>query len=608
MRDRLFVLDSPPLWSAGKTSTWSETAQQIREYYAAAGSRSVQFLQSYRYLLLLYGALSVAILVSIIKISRRDLTAEGTGIDAHYLACLEHPIAIAALVTLVVFSSAFSKAPGDLLRFVRVVMVIPIVIICFSFVERRMRPFIVGAAVLFVVDVLVMEFLGGTLLARIAVLSLTTCLLAGLTTLLRKQGVWRAFFAERKMVLMRMCCHVATLLLLVAIVANILGNMSLARLLTDGTIISVYWALAVYVFCAVLTALTAALTASDVGRRLRAVRVHTVLVNRKIAAYLTLLNWGLWFLAVLAAFQISTKALDAAREILYYKSKVGAISLSLLDVVLFALVLIVSNIVARLTRFIVDEEILPRTTLDTGVAQAGSRLTYIALLILGLILAFGAAGLELSKLTVLTGAFGVGLAFGLQNLLSNFVSGIIISLERPMKIGDMIEVPDLFGEVTAIGLRSSTVQTFEGASVMVPNSEFITKSFANWSLKEGLRRTDLKVTVAYGTDPSQVLEVLTRVVIGHAQVLPSPLITFDQFGQSSLDFTVRFWSKMGDRLQIRSDLNLLISNEFAKNGIGIALPQRSVHLKPEGDASSVVLAQQDTTKGTLASAGSSLER
>jgi small-conductance mechanosensitive channel len=324
-----------------------------------------------------------------------------------------------------------------------------------------------------------------------------------------------------------------------------------------------------------------------------------VLVNRKIAAYLKFLNWGLWFLAVLAAFQVSTKALDAAREILYYKSKMGAISLSPLDVVLFGLVLIVSGIIAKLTRFILDEEILPRTTLDTGVAQAGSRLTYIALLIVGLILAFGAAGLELSKLTVLTGAFGVGLAFGLQNLLSNFVSGIIISLERPMKIGDLIEVPKFFGEVTAIGFRSSTVQTFDGASVIVPNTEFITQSFANWSLKERLRRTDLKLGVAHGSDPSQVLEVLTRVVIGHAQVLPSPLITFDQFEESSLDFTVRFCSKMDARLQIQSDLNLLISDEFAKNGIKIAFPQRDVHLKLEGDASSLLLAPQETTKGAI---------
>ena len=166
-----------------------------------------------------------------------------------------------------------------------------------------------------------------------------------------------------------------------------------------------------------------------------------------------------------------------------------------------------------------------------------------------------------------------------------------------MKIGDLIEVSNLFGEVTAIGFRSSTVHTFEGADVIVPNSEFVTKSFVNWSFKEKLRRTDILIGVAYGTDPLRVLEVLTRIVTGHPGVLRSfpPLITFDEFGASSLNFTIRFWSKIDDRLRIRSELNVQINEEFKKNEIVIPFPQSDVHVKLMGECSKPdVAAEQDS--------------
>src|SRR5262249_204107 len=156
-------------------------------------------------------------------------------------------------------------------------------------------------------------------------------------------------------------------------------------------------------------------------------------------SYLRVAGWICWIISVLVAFQISGTAFDELKNALLHKWVLGAISLSLFDILLFVMVLMASTIIARFIRFLLNEEILPRTNVDPGIGQAGSRLTYSALLILGMFLAFGAAGLELSKLTLLTGAFGVGLGFGLQNVVSNFVSGIILSLERPMKIGDLIE-------------------------------------------------------------------------------------------------------------------------------------------------------------------------
>jgi small-conductance mechanosensitive channel len=131
------------------------------------------------------------------------------------------------------------------------------------------------------------------------------------------------------------------------------------------------------------------------------------------------------------------------------------------------------------------------------------------------------------------------------------------------------------------------VRTFDGADVIVPNSELISKSVVNWSLTDFYRRTDITIGAAYGTDPDRVLAILTRITTSHPNVLkhPEPLITFDAFAESSLNFGLRFWSKLDNRLQVRSEINAQIASEFAKEEIEIPFPQRDVHLKLEGDTS-----------------------
>jgi potassium-dependent mechanosensitive channel len=584
LREQVFVIDSPPLWSALHMPHWNETKHQIRTYVDASVSRSEYFFQSYRSKLLVYCLLSIVIMAIVLQLSRQDLTAEALEQYSRYFACLQHPYAISAYVSLLLIGSVFVKAPPEFSRLVRLLLTIPIVLIAFSFFDRRMRPFLAGVGAFFAVNIITLQFLSGTLLRRIITFFFTSALLAAMAYLLRKGGMARTFLAERGWVFTSICCWMTMLFLLASTIANVIGIVSLADLLFDGTIISLYGAIGVYVFFAVLVTLTAAFTVSNFGKRSRALRFHGATAVRKVAAYGKVASWAIWITTVLLAFQVSDAAFGEARDLLYHKWQFGTISLSLLDIVLFCLVLIVSNIIAKLIRFILDEEILPRTSMDSGTAQAGSRLTYIGLLILGGFLAFGAAGLELSKFSMMTGALGVGLGFGLQNVVSNFVSGIILSLERPMKIGDLIEMNNLAGEVTAIGFRSSTVRTFEGADVIVPNSDLIAKSFVNWSLTDQMRRTDIPIAVAYGTNPRVVLEILNRIVSGHPGVLqtPAPLITFDQFGESSLNCTVRFWSRIDTRVQIRSELNLMIDEEFAKEGIEIPFPQRDVHVKLDG--------------------------
>ncbi len=175
---------------------------------------------------------------------------------------------------------------------------------------------------------------------------------------------------------------------------------------------------------------------------------------------------------------------------------------------------------------------------------------------------------------------GVGLGFGLQNLVSNFVSGLILAFEHPLQPGDVVEVGATTGEVVRIGFRASVVRTFEGAEIIIPNGELVWGRVTNWTLSVRTRRIDIQVRAAYGTEPQRVLDILRQVALKHPKVLQSPLpdTLFDGFGDSSLNFILRAWTRFDDFVEVRSELAVAINGAFKEAGIQIPFPQRALHI------------------------------
>ena len=189
--------------------------------------------------------------------------------------------------------------------------------------------------------------------------------------------------------------------------------------------------------------------------------------------------------------------------------------------------------------------------------------------------------MDLSKFNLMAGALGLGIGFGLQNVISNFVSGLILVFERPILVGDTVEVNNLLGTVNRIGVRSSNISTFDGAEVVVPNSNLISNDLINWTLSSNLKRIEILIGVAYGTNPNEVLKILKEVVHEEENILkqPDPQILFSDFGDSSLNFRVRFWVPFEHGLQAKSDVSIAIYNAFEVKGIEIPFPQRDIHIK-----------------------------
>jgi small-conductance mechanosensitive channel len=251
--------------------------------------------------------------------------------------------------------------------------------------------------------------------------------------------------------------------------------------------------------------------------------------------------------------------------------------------------------------------ILPKLPLQRGLPYAISTVTYYVLLVLVALAALSGAGIELNKFTVLTGALGVGLGFGLQNIVNNFVSGLILLFERPIHVGDTVDVGGLVGIVRRIGARSSTVVTLQGAEVIVPNSNLLSNQVINWTLSSQWRRVDVPVRVAYGTDPERVIKLLVSVAESYPGVLLErpPMAFFMGFGESSLNFELRFWSAWQDTwFQLQSDVTVAVAKALREAGIEIPFPQRDLHFR----RIDTPVAEGLTEKGTCASTGDLAER
>jgi small-conductance mechanosensitive channel len=213
------------------------------------------------------------------------------------------------------------------------------------------------------------------------------------------------------------------------------------------------------------------------------------------------------------------------------------------------------------------------------VGNSVSSLSYYVVLFVGLLMALAAAGFQVGQLTLVFGALGVGIGFGLQDVVRNFVAGLILMFERPLQRGDTVEVAGMLGQVREIGLRATTVTTFEGADVVVPNGMLLADKMVNWTLNGTRRRFDLNISTHYSADPQRTMDLLVEIARSCTQVAatPAPACIMTGLAPGELQFNVRAWTKdFGDWVAARTELAMKIRNGLAEAGIDVPRPQREV--------------------------------
>ncbi|MFK8138706.1 MAG: mechanosensitive ion channel family protein [Bdellovibrionales bacterium] len=253
--------------------------------------------------------------------------------------------------------------------------------------------------------------------------------------------------------------------------------------------------------------------------------------------------------------------------------------ISIISLVLGVGLLYASFIFGRSTEHLVTAS-LEKKDIDPGIKTSTARFSRYFVIILGLWISLDSLGIDLSSLAAVGAVLMVGIGFGLQNITQNFISGLILLLERPIKKGDMVEVRGVRGKVLDIQARSTLVLTWDDVVIVVPNSQFISEQVVNDSFSGEKIRQKIKIGVAYGSNVELVRNTLANLAYAHPKVLkqPKPRVFFADFGESSLDFELIFWvAELWDRESIKSDIRYTIDTAFRKEGIQIPFPQRVVH-------------------------------
>jgi small-conductance mechanosensitive channel len=313
-------------------------------------------------------------------------------------------------------------------------------------------------------------------------------------------------------------------------------------------------------------------------------------------------GWLSWccglVVALILAWSTKQNVFVFIYEILDRSFSIGKISLSPLGLIFAALILFLTLILARLGRYLIAEKIFVETDLEPGLQDSVTTISIYLMWGLGLIMALGVLGVNMTSLAVVFGALSIGIGFGLQAIFNNFVSGIILLFERPIQVGDAVEVQGIWGTVKKINVRATVVQTFDNASLIIPNSEFISSQVTNWSFKESSLRRKVSVGVAYGSDIELVRQTLLEIPPKIKNVLkkPKPDVIFEDHADSALIFTLRYWTTIDYYYTTSTDIRFAMDRLFRERNIEIAFPQRDIHIRSTpGDKKDIQNVEKDLT-------------
>jgi potassium efflux system protein len=367
-----------------------------------------------------------------------------------------------------------------------------------------------------------------------------------------------------------------------AIYGNVVGSLFLARILTKTMVITITVGIILVLVYSIFGSLLKLLMVSNARSYVRLIDAQGQLIQRKVLFYVRLFFYWIWVKGFLSQIGLFTYIKESFESFMEIGQDFGDVYLSVGQVVNFILILIIFSIVANILKDLIAIEFLPRMNLKKGIPMAAGLITRYTILVLGFLMAVAAAGISLDKLGFIMGALSVGIGFGLQSVVGNFVSGLILVFERPVRVDDVITSGTVEGTIVEIGIRASRIRDWDGAEVIVPNMELISQQVTNWTLSDSKRRRELFIKVEYGTDPNKVIEIIKAVIAEHDTVIkePEPMVLFLGFKEFSADFRVLFWVTE-NMLSTTSSVSIGIYNALKADGINIPIPKREILEKKE---------------------------
>lgn len=577
----ILVQDSPPLWSSEVTNRLGPTL--VYDIVASSASQ-VEALGAY--LQRQPGKLLtplVFFLVFYLLLSRgrhwvQTLEqAEGSTADFRpAVMILQSPVPTAVLLSVMAIRNLDPSAPRLLMAALGAIALIPAIALLRRLVEPYLWPILNALVAFYFVDQLRAISVTIPLLARLLLL------LEGLAGMLFL--VWFSKFGHIRLRRATATEHsnridfgiqVFAVSLISAALANVLGYMAMANLITNGLLGAAYLGIILYGLLKVIEGLLVMLLQIRPISLVRSVRMHNRVFQRRIMRVFRWLAIWLWALMVLDLLAVRETTLSWVSGVLKAPIGFGQFSFSLGPLLGCALVIYVAVLLSRFSRFVLNEDIFPRLKLGRGVPYTVTTTVHYVILVMGILTALAVAGVDTTKFTVVAGALSVGIGFGLQNIVNNFVSGLILLAERPVNVGDTVKLGEHQGELRRIGLRSSVLVIGDGSQVIVPNSDLINQRVVNWTKAGITRRCELKFGIPLGASPQKALEIMSRVANDNPRVLktPPPAAYLLGFNGRAVEMQLLAWVEDLKKMpRVRSELAVEITSQLAEAGIELIAP------------------------------------
>ena len=582
LNDKTFTKEYDYLWDLKLTSFWSDLKDGIFATIRINYKILANYLK-YSYKVHLINLLLFVILAIWLKKNRNTLLKtydKDNGAFKQAKLVSKYPI-IAALTVTCTIGPFFYYHPPIILNQIYLITLM----ICVGILMRRIyQEWLIKTWFLFLAFVVLYSF--GNLYFQVFVSERLLFFLISTLVFYTSIKIYKSHFyqiPEKYKSWAVLVLYLYFALLITSIIGNVFGRYSVAKIAGTTALFTMVEATCLILFIKIIT--EGIFLQMEVGK-IHINRISSYLdfknLKNRIGNFLRVVSVFLILIYFTQNLNVFDSIYDQIFDFLQLERKIGNTTFTFVGFFLFVIIIYLSTVVSKVISYFLefaDEHALK--TSRKAKYSSSILLVRLTIWIIGFLIAIAASGVPLDKITIIIGALGVGIGFGLQNIVNNVVSGIVMVFEKPIQVGDLVEVGGKTGTVSAMGIRASKILTLEGSEVIIPNGDILSDNLINWTLSNTHKRISLEVGVAYGTDIEKVKSIFKSIIDSNKDVIkiPAPLILLDSFGDSSVNFRILCWvSDIDNWLTIKSVLMSTVFEEFYKQDIKIPFPQRDLHI------------------------------
>jgi len=593
-----FVIDSPPIWNAKDSLYYSQQALQsdtismarlyindIKEGLNSDKEIFIEYLKSNIPSLLFQLITFILLFIGIIILRKKELGRQlniDKKKDHQFIIVLQHPIISVLTLGTLITLFYYVNRPFVFGELAAIILIICSIILLPKLTNKSLRPLLILSFLAYILYLFLNYLPQKDFIIRL-VLYVNLVLMLVVLLRIKYSLSFKDLFKDKWMRFLRVILLFYLMLIVIGLIANTIGSVNLTKAISSGLLQSTVLVFIVALFIKILVNISLMILKSRQGASsIVTISALIEMINVRVRPLLELFGLILWLIFTLRGFKVFDDIVDLITSLFSAEWNLGSIKISIGDILSFILILLITFLISGVISKVLKDEWVIKA-MPKGTSSGLSMVARIIVVIVGMYLAVTSAGIDIGKLGFMVGALGVGIGFGLQSVVLNFIAGLILAFERPIIVGDVIMADMEMGVVSDIGVRASKIKLYDGSEVIIPNGDLISKKVTNYTMSDYKRRSKIVVRTSVHADPNEVIELLTNSATKHEKTLddPMPKTYFKGYGDSSLDFNLLYWVQFDDKFSTDSEIALDVYNLLKEKGIHLPIPKVSIEKSDE---------------------------